>query len=168
MQLNEQSALERLAALGMDDMPVIAYTPKKCSLTPDWFKKYSELRREFISSLGDSFEEIAFMNLPQEEFVNLAMGKSLPENTSIRFRIPILWGGELDISNMFLCWTFPSSFNLDKFIIEQSDATTIYLPNPEKKIYLTSHGGGGGDGGNATSDRLSQNAFNAVLGRGNE
>ncbi len=168
MQFNEHSALERLIALGMDDMPVIEYTPKKCSLDNDWFKKYSALRREFLGSLTDSFEEIAFMNLPQEEFINLVMGKNLPDNLSIRFRIPILWGGPLDISNMFLCWTFPHSYNLDRFIIEQSDAKTIYLPNPEKKVYLTTHIGGGGDGGNATSDRLSQTTFNAMAGRGNE
>ena len=168
MQLNEHSALERLASLGMDDLPVMAYTPQKCSLDKDWFQKYSALRREFMGTLTDSFEEIAFMDLPQEEFVNLVMGKSLPDNLSIRFRIPLLWGGPLDISNMFLCWTFPHSFNMDRFIIEQSDARTIYLPNPEKKIYLTSHTGGGGTGGNATSDRLSQAAFNAMSGRGNE
>jgi len=168
MQLNEHSAQERLAALGMDDMPVIEYTPQKCSLSQDWFKKYSVLRHEFLESLTDSFEDIAFMNLPQEDFMNLVMGQSLPENLSIRFRIPLLWGGELDISNMFLCWTFPHSYNLDRFIIEQSDAHTIYLPNPEKKVYFTSHIGGGGDGGNATSDRLTQAAFNAISGRGNE
>jgi len=168
MQLNEHSAMERLASLGMDDLPVMAYTPKKCFLDKDWFQKYSALRREFLGTLTDSFEEIAFMDLPQEEFVNLVMGKSLPDNLSIRFRIPLLWGGPLDISNMFLCRTFPHSFNMDRFIIEQSDAKTIYLPNPEKKIYLTSHTGGGGDGGNATSDRLSQAAFNAMSGRGNE
>jgi len=74
----------------------------------------------------------------------------------------------LDISNMFLCWTFPHSHNLDRFIIEQNDAATVYLPNPEKKVYLTSHIGGGGDGGNAASDRLSQAAFNAMADRGNE
>ncbi|MBR3147830.1 MAG: hypothetical protein IKF41_00605 [Alphaproteobacteria bacterium] len=168
MQLNEHSAQERLAALGMDDMPVIEYTPQKCSLSQDWFKKYSVLRHEFLESLTDSFEDIAFMNLPQEDFMNLVMGQSLPENLSIRFRIPLLWGGELDISNMFLCWTFPHSYNLDRFIIEQSDARTIYLPNPERKVYFTSHIGGGGDGGNATSDRLTQAAFNAISGRGNE
>lgn len=168
MQLNEHSAMERLAALGMDDLPVIAYTPQKCSLDKDWFKKYSVLRREFLESLTDSFEEIAFMNLPQEEFINLVMGKTLPENLSIRFRIPLLWGGELDASNMFLCWTFPHAYNMDRFIIEQSDAKTIYLPNPEKKVYLTSHTGGGGPGGNATSDRLTESVFNAISGRGNE
>lgn len=169
MQLNEHSALERLAALNMEDMPVIAYTPTKCSLDNDWFKKYSVLRHEFLTSLTDSMEEIAFMNLPQNEFINLVMGRSLPENTSIRFRIPLIWGGKLELENMFLCWTFPHSFNLDRFLIEQNDAKTIYLPNPEKKVYLTTHTGGGGDGGNATSDRLSQSAFNNFLsGRGNE
>ena len=168
MQLNEHSAHDRLSQLGMDDMPVMAYRPQKCSLSADWFQKYSALRRDFIASLSDSIEELTFMNLSQDEFVNLLMGKSVPDNLSIRFRIPILWGGELDISNMFMCWTFPHSFNLDKFIIEQSDAQTIYLPNPKKKIYVTSHTGGGGDGGNATTDRLSQAAFNAISGRGNE
>lgn len=168
MQLNEHSALERLAVLGLDDMPVMEYTPKQCVLESDWFKKYSALRREFLSSLGDSFEEIAFMNLLQDEFVGLITGQSLPENLSIRFKIPLLWGGKLDIDNMFLCFTFPHSFNLDRFIIEQSDAKTVYLPNPERKIYLTTHTGGGGAGGNSASDRLSQSAFNFISGRGNE
>jgi hypothetical protein len=169
MQLNEHSALERLAALNIDDMPVIAYTPTKCQLESDWFKKYSALRREFLSSLTDCMEEIAFMNLPQNEFINLVMGHALPDNLSIRLRIPLIFGGELKIENMFLCLTFPHSFNLDRFIIEQSDAQTLYLPNPEKKVYLTTHTGGGGDGGNATSDRLSQSAFNSFMsGRGNE
>lgn len=168
MQLNEHSATERLAQLGMDDMPVIPFEPKKCSLSPDWFKEYSSLRRKFLESLTDSFEEIAFMNLSQDDFINLVMGKSLPDNLSIRFRIPLLWGGDLDISNMFLCWTFPHSHNMDRFIIEQSDAKTIYLPNPEKKIYVPAHTGGGGDGGNATSDRLSQAAFAMMSERGNE
>ncbi len=168
MQLNKNSALERLAMLGLDDMPVMEYTPKHCKLDSDWFKKYSVLRRDFLSSLTDSLEEIAFMNLPQKEFINLVTGASLPDNISIRFRVPLLWGGELNIDNMFLCWTFPHSFNLDRFIIEQSDAKTVFLPNPEKKVYVTTHMGGGGDGGNATSDRLSQSAFNAMSGRGNE
>lgn len=168
MQLNEHSALERLKALGMDDMPVMAYNPTRCSLDQDWFKKYCVLRRDFLSSLTDSMEEIAFMNLPQDEFINLVMGRALPDNLSIRFKVPLLWGGSLSLDNMFLCWTFPHSFNLDRFIMEQSDAKTVYLPNPEKKVYLTSHTGGGGDGGNATTDRLSQSAFNFMSGRGNE
>ena len=43
-----------------------------------------------------------------------------------------------------------------------------FLPNPEKKIYVTTHTGGGGDGGNAASDRLSLAAMNYVSTRGNE
>lgn len=168
MQLNKNSALDRLAALGLDDMPVMEYTPNRCPLDSDWFKKYSALRRDFLSSLNDSLEEIAFMNLSQDEFINLVMGHSLPDNLSIRFRIPLLWGGELTTDNMFLCWTFPHAHNLDRFIIEQNDARTIFLPNPEKKVYLTTHTGGGGEGGNATTDRLSQTAFNFMSGRGNE
>ena len=127
MQLNESSAHQKLIALGMDDMPVMEYTPTACRLDSDWFNKYSILRRDFLTSLSDSMEEIVFMNLPQDEFVNLIMGKSLPDNLSIRFKIPLLWGGKLEIENMFLCWTFPHSYNLDRFIIEQSDAKTIFL-----------------------------------------
>jgi len=168
MQLNKNTALERLGTLGMDDMPVMEYTPKRSALAPDWFKKYCELRREFLSSLTDCMEEIAFMNMSQNDFMNLMMGRELPENLSIRFKIPLLWGGELKIDNMFLCITFPVSYNLDRFIIDQSDANTVFLPNPEKKIYLTTHTGGGGVGGNAASDRLSQSAFNFMSGRGNE
>lgn len=168
MQYNQNTASQRLVSLGIDDMPIMEYNPIVCNLDSDWFKKYSTLRREFLTSLTDSMEEIAFMNLPQDEFINLVMGKSLPDNLSIRFRIPLVWGGKLDIENMFLCWTFPHSYNLDRFIIEQSDARTVYLPNPEKKVYLTTHSGGGGDGGNASSDRLSQAAMNLMSGRGNE
>ncbi len=168
MQLNEQTALERLAAMGMDDMPVMEYTPTKCVIDKDWFQQYTKLRREFIMSLTDSFEEIAFMNISQDAFMNMIMGKSLPENTSIRFRVPLIWGGKLNTENMFMCLTFPHSQNLDRFIINQSDARTVFLPNPNKKIYLTSHTGGGGVGGNAASDRLSQTAINFMSGRGNE
>lgn len=168
MQLTKNTALDRLSALGMDDMPVIEFTPKRCPLDPDWFKKYSVLRREFLSSLDDSLETIAFMNLSQNEFMNLIMGRSLPDNLSIRFRIPLLWGGELKLENMFLCSTFPHAYNMDRFIIEQSDAKTVFLPNPEKKVYLTTHTGGGGVGGNAASDRLSQSAFASMSDRGNE
>lgn len=168
MQLNEHLALERLAILGLDDMPVMEYTKQNCNLEPDWFKKYSSLRREFLSSLSDSLEELAFMNLPQDEFIGLITGQSLPDNLSIRLKVPLLWGGKLEINNMFLCSTFPHSYNLDRFLIDQNDATRVYLPNPEKKIYLTTHTGGGGAGGNATSDRLSQSAFNFMSGRGNE
>ena len=82
MQLNKNTALERLAALGLDDMPVMEYTPKYCALDSDWFKKYASLRREFLSSLTDSLEEIAFMNLPQKEFIDLVMGNALPDNIS--------------------------------------------------------------------------------------
>lgn len=134
MQFNQDSAIARLSSLGMDDMPVMEYTPKHCCVDKDWFKTYSMLRHEFMASLTDSFEEIAFMNLSQDEFMNLITGKQMPENTSIRFRIPLTMGGELSVDNMFMCLTFPHSQNLDRFIIEQSDATKLFLPNPEKRF----------------------------------
>ena len=168
MQWNQGVAEKRIAELGMDDLPVMEYSPKRCILDNDWFKRYSILRRQFLASLTDSFEEIAFMNLSQDEFMKLVMGKEMPENTSIRFRIPLIWGGKLEIDNMFMCLTFPHSHNLDKFIIEQSDATTVFLPNPQKKIYVTTHLSGGGVGGNAASDRLSLAAMNYAIDRGNE
>lgn len=160
--------MERLASLGMDDMPVVEYTPKHCIIDKDWFNKYYALRREFLLSLTDSFEEIAFMNLSQDEFMGLISGKNMPENTSVRLRIPLIWGGKLSIENMFMCLTFPHSQNLDEFIIDQSDAHTVFLPNPKKKIYVTTHLAGGGTGGNATSDRLSAAVVNYASSRGNE
>ncbi len=160
--------MNRLATLGMEDMPVTEYAPKRCVIDNDWFKRYCVLRREFLASLTDSFEEIAFMNLSQDEFMNLITGKLMPENTSLRLRIPLVWGGKLEIENMFMCLTFPHSQNLDRFIIEQSDAKTVFLPNPKKKIYVTTHIAGGGAGGNATSDRLSAAVVNYASSRGNE
>lgn len=168
MQLNRDSAMAKLAAMGMDDMPVIEYMPNRCMIDNDWFQKYSMLRREFLASLTDSFDEIAFMNLSQDEFMNLIMGKKMPENTSLRFRIPLIWGGKLSIDNMFMCWTFPHSHNLDKFIIDQIGAKTVFLPDPAKKIYITTSSSTNSASGNATSDRLTQSAAQFMSDRGNE
>lgn len=167
MQLNRDTATAKLAAMGMDDMPVIEYMPNRCMIDNDWFQKYSMLRREFLASLTDSFDEIAFMNLSQEEFMNLIMGKKMPENTSLRFRIPLIWGGKLNIDNMFMCWTFPHSHNLDKFIIDQNGAKTVFLPDPAKKIYITTSSSTNSASGNATSDRLTQSAAQFMSDRGN-
>ncbi len=165
MQLSKETAEKRLAALKMEDMPIINITPIKSSLPPDWFKRYKFLCKEFIKTLDDSVEELAFLNLSQEEFLGLLTGRSIPENLSIRFRIPLIWGGKLEINNLFLCSTFPYSHNLDLFIIEQAGNETIWLPSPKKKIYVPTHTGSGGDGGNATSDRLSQMAAQLAKGR---
>jgi hypothetical protein len=42
------------------------------------------------------------------------------------------------------------------------------MPNPSKKVYLPAHMMNGGDGGNATSDRLSQLAAQIAGARGLE
>ena len=165
MQLNESAAEKILADMSMDDMPVSEHTPIPTALSPDWFKKYKELCHEFTSSLTDSVQELAFMNLSQDEFMGLLMGQSIPKNISFRFRIPLMLGGKMEIDNMFMCWTFPHSMRMDKFIIMQSDAKTIWLPNPTKKIYLPAHTTGGGDGGNATEDRLAQMSAQLAGGR---
>lgn len=165
MQLNAGTAEKLLSDMSMDDMPIMEYTPVPTALAPDWFKKYKELCHEFTSNLTDSVQELAFMNLSQDEFMGLLMGQSIPKNISFRFRIPLMWGGKLEINNMFMCWTFPHAMRLDKFIIMQSDAKTVWLPNPSKKIYLPAHTAGGGDGGNATEDRLAQMAAQLASGR---
>lgn len=167
MEMNETGAMQRLAELGMDDMPVVAYTPHPTRVSPDWFSKYKSAVHEFLSSLTDSAQEIAFMNLSPDEFMGLLMGHAIPQNTSIRFRVPLTWGGELSPDNMFMCRTFPYSHNLDRFIIEQSGNATIWLPNPEKKIYVPTHlTGGGSDGGNATDDRMTEIAVQMVNSNG--
>lgn len=165
MQLNAASAEKILSDMSMDDMPLLEYAPKPTPLSPDWFAQYKKLCHEFTSSLTDSVQELAFMNLSQDEFMGLLMGQSIPKNISFRFRIPLMWGGKMEIDNMFMCWTFPHAMRMDKFILMQSDAKTVWLPNPNKKIYLPAHTTGGGDGGNATEDRLAQMAAQLAAGR---
>lgn len=168
MQMNESVAQKRIADLGMDDLPLMQIRPEQHSVSPDWFKKYHDLVHEFAQSLTDSIQELAFMNLPQDDFMGLIMGRRMPENLSIRLRIPLIWGGKLEIDNVFMCMTFPHSYNMDRFIIEQSGNDTIWMPNPAKKIYLPAHMMNGGDGGNATSDRLSQLAAQIAASHGME
>ncbi|MBP9999240.1 MAG: hypothetical protein KBT14_00915 [Proteobacteria bacterium] len=158
MKISETAAIARISELGMDDMPIIEYTPHTTQLPPDWFQKYHKLAHDFMMTLTDCATELAFMNLSQNEFMGLLTGRALPRNTSIRWRIPITLGGELSIENMFLCQTFPHSHRLDRFIMEQSGNETLWLPNPAHAIYITTHTAGGGAGGNATSDRLAQMA----------
>lgn len=168
MQINESVAEKRIADLGMDDLPLVLLRPETHAVSPDWFKKYHDLVHEFAMSLTDSVQELAFMNLAQDDFIDLIMGRRMPENLSVRFRIPLIWGGKLEIDNLFLCITFPHSHNMDRFIIEQSGNDSIWMPNPAKKVYLPSHMMNGGDGGNATSDRLSQLAAQIASSRGME
>lgn len=155
-QLTRMDAEKRIAQLGMDDMPLMPVRPAPHMVAPDWFAKYRALAREFMQSLTDSVQELAMMNLPQDEFMGLIMGRAMPSNLSLRMRVPLVWGGKLEISNMFLCQTFPHSHNIDRFIIEQSGANEIWMPDPAKKIYLPAHTLTGGEGGNATTDRLTQ------------
>lgn len=168
MRLNEAIVKKRLADLGIDDMPLTEIRPVNTTVSPDWFGKYRTTVHNFMMTLTDSVEELSFLNLSQEEFMALLMGKRLPNNMSIRFRTPLIWGGKMDVSNMFMCRTFPISNNLDRFIIEQDGNDTIWLPNPTKKIYVSAHTIGGGDGGNATEDRLSQMAAQIASGRAME
>ncbi len=168
MEWTKETAENRIAALHMEDMPLRSYTPRRAPVSPDWFVKYKKLCREFMESLTDSVETLAFMNLSQDEFMSLVMGRKMPENTSLRMRVPLAWGGELKLDNMFMCWTFPHSQNMDRFIIEQSGNQTIWLPDPAKKVYVPAHTTSGGDGGNATEDRLSQIAAQLAAGRGME
>ncbi len=156
MQISKETAEKKLAGMNMKDMPLMNITPSLCTVSPDWFKTYKKLCREFMSSLTDSVQELVFMNIKQDDFMELIMGRKLPENLSIRFRIPLVWGGKLELENLFMCRTFPQSHNLDLFIIDQQGNDNIWLPNPAKKVYVPTHTASGGDGGNATEDRLSQ------------
>ena len=165
-QLTHDSAEKKLSDMGMGDMPVTEYRPVNPCVCADWFLQYKKLCREFIKTLTDSVDQLAMLNLTQDEFLALIMGRAVPANTSFRLRVPLTWGGKLDISNMFMCRTFPTSMRLDEFIIEQSGARTVWLPNPAGKVYVPQHNISGGDGGNATSDRLSQIAAQIVAARG--
>lgn len=156
MQLTQTAAEKLIEDLGIKNMPLISIRPVYTSVSADWFSRYKRLCKAFMTSLTDSVETLAFMNLTQDEFMNLIMGKSLPANLSFRFRIPLSWGGKLEIDNMFLCRTFPHSYNIDRFIIQQSGNETIWLPNPAKKIYLPPQANTSSAGGNGTEDRLTE------------
>ncbi len=164
MQWTQDFAEKRLEDMKMSDVPIVAIKPQPVAVSKDWFQKYKELCHEFMRSLTDSVQELALMNLSRDEFMELIMGREIPVNLSIRFRTPLLWGGKLEPDNLFMCFTFPQSQNLDRFIIEQADNETVWLPNPEKKIYLPIHSTIAGNGGNATADRLAQ--FAATMNNG--
>ena len=168
MQLSQANAENRIADLGMDDLPLEQIRPAPHAVSPDWFKQYHELVHEFTKSLTDSIQELAFMNLSQDDFMDLIMGRRIPENLSVRFRVPLVWGGKLEIENLFMCMTFPHAHNMDRFIIEQSENDMVWLPNPAKKVYIPAHMANGGDGGNATEDRLSQLAAQIATSHGIE
>lgn len=165
MYLTAGNAEKIISDMGMSDLPLIEFRPKPTTVSPDWFPRYKQLCKEFMSSLTDSVETLAFMNLSQDEFMNLLTGAHVPDNISFRLRVPLVWGGTLDIDNMFMCWTFPHSHNMDRFIIEQSGNDIIWLPNPVQKVYLPAHTATGGDGGNATEDRLAQIGAQIASGR---
>ena len=116
-------------------------------------------------SLSDSISELSFMNFSQEEFMGLITGRALPENCSLRLRVPIVFGGKLEVANMFMCRAFPFSQNMDRFILEQAGQPGIWLPAPPKKVYVPTNLLGGGDGGNATEDRLAQMSAQLAQGR---
>lgn len=169
MQLSQDAAEQRIADLGMDDMPLEPLRPTPHQIAPDWFKRYHELVHAFTTTLTDSIQELAIsLNLSQQDFIDLIMGRRIPTNLSVRFRVPLVWGGKLEIDNLFMCLTFPYSHNMDRFIIEQAGNDVIWLPNPSKKIYIPTHLGGIGDGGNATQDRLSEIAAQIATSRGME
>ncbi|MCR5193996.1 MAG: hypothetical protein K6B71_00515 [Alphaproteobacteria bacterium] len=156
MQWTKENAEKRLSELKMPDMPLMEIPVKTVSVEKDWFKKYKELCHEFTRSLTDSVQELAMMNLSRDEFMGLLMGRQIPGNLSFRLKVPLVFGGKLEIDNMFMCFTFPHSHNMDRFILEQSGNETIWVPNPAKKIYIPIHSVISGNGGNAVPDRLNQ------------
>lgn len=165
MQWTQATAEKRLNDLKISDLPIMSIQPRITPVDRDWYQKYLAICREFMRSLSDSVQELAMMNLDRDEFMGLLMGREIPDNLSIRFRIPLIWGGKLETENLFMCFTFPQSQNIDRFIIEQSGNETIWLPNPVKKIYMPIHSTISGNGGNAVSDRLSQMAANIASNR---
>ncbi|MBQ7185749.1 MAG: hypothetical protein IJR92_03015 [Alphaproteobacteria bacterium] len=165
MQWTESNAEKRLSELKMPDMPIMQIIPKTTPVESNWFQKYKELCHDFVRSLGDSVQELALMNLSRDEFMDLLTGRKIPGNISFRLKIPLVWGGKLDIDNMFMCFTFPQSHNLDRFILEQSGNEIIWVPNPSRKIYLPIHSTITGNGGNAVPDRLNQFAATVSTNR---
>jgi hypothetical protein len=163
----KRDAEVRLAQFLMDDLPLSACLAVPSALPGDWFPKFRAARVDFMESLGESIPELALLNLAREDFISLLSGQHIPENLTVKFRRPILYGGDIRPDNMFLMQMFPAGFNLDIFMAEQAGQGEVFYPNPAKKVYVSVRTLSGGDGGNATSDRLAQ-GFAAQASQGRE
>jgi hypothetical protein len=149
----------------MEDLPLETCRAVPAPLASDWFFKFRSERKKFMESLGDSIQELALLNLSENDFMGLMSGRALPENLTVKFRRPILYGGDISPGNMFLMPLFPTGFDLDIFMAEQSGQGEIWYPDPAKKVYVSIRMLTGGEGGNTTSDRLAQ-SFAASMSQG--
>ena len=70
MKLSETAAEKIISDMGMGDLPLVEIQPIPSPVAPDWFVRYKHLCHEFMASLTDSAETLAFMNLTQDEFMN--------------------------------------------------------------------------------------------------
>jgi hypothetical protein len=152
----KRDAEARLAGLFIDDLPLESCPAAPVPFPADWFPRFRRARAAFLESLGDSISELALLNLAKNDFMGLLTAQRIPENLCVKFRRPMLYGGEIAPENMFLTPLFPSGMNIDVFMAEQSGQGEIWYPNPAKKIYVSVSVISGGEGGNATSDRLAQ------------
>ena len=166
MPMTDASAQQKISDMGMGDLPLMEIVPTPTKVDANWFKTLRDTRRTFMMSLVDNVDDLAFLNLSREEFMDLVMGRKIPTNMSIRMRVPLMWGGAIAPDNMFMCATFPHSHNIDRFIISQSGEKKVWVPNPAKKIYIPANTASSGVGGNATEDRLTQMAAQIAAGRG--
>jgi len=157
--MTKTDAERRLATLLIDDLPIVQLANVPHAVPPDWFIKLRKLRREFMQSLDDSIQELSFLNLSQPDFMDLLRGRRLPENLSIRFRIPLEMGGELSVNNLFMCPTFFPTYNIDRFILEQAGRASIWIPSPVKKIYVPINFINPGQGGNSSTDRMTESGI---------
>ena len=152
--MTKTDAERRLDELLLGDVNIVEVVARPVSVAPNWFPRLRKLRRELMQSLDDSIQELSFLDLSKDDFMDLLRGRALPENLSIRFRIPLEYGGELALDNMFVCPSFYAGYNMDRFILEQNGNANLWLPSPAKKIYIPTKVLAGGEGGNATSDRM--------------
>lgn len=165
----KRDAEVRLAQLLMEDLPLDECKAVVSALPDNWFSKFRDARHSFLESLGNSVQELALINLSQGDFMRLLSAISIPENLCVKFRKPIIYGGDISPENMFLMVGFPYGFNLNVFMAEQLGQREIWYPNPTKNVYVSVNMLSGGDGGNVTSDRLAQGfASHVSQGHGNE
>lgn len=151
MKMTKEFAEKRLSFLFMEDMPIIEHKTVITKLSSDWFSNYKKVRSNFLKKITNSLDELFWLNLSEKSIMDLLTKEKIPNNISLRFRIPIIYGGEISVENMFLCKTFPHSYNIDKFLSEQIGQENIWLPNPKKDIYAPIHTSATSGGGNGTN-----------------
>ncbi len=81
--------------------------------------QYQRMRKTFLKLIGYSHQEECKKIGFDEEDMELLKNKKSPENYNVHIKIPLEFGGKLEISNLSLIITHPLHDNIHSLIEEQ-------------------------------------------------